>query len=117
MPVTPQQALQQRIDITRIALQYLRPNQTRKLIRKLLRPLPVINPQKNIVVLDEGNPVCRKLSFQPIMSVHIDLYLHEKPSLYFYVDQAEFLIHEVEVNKQAFPAGGPYHGPPFFKPE
>jgi hypothetical protein len=117
MPATSEQVLQQRTDIARIVPQDLRPIQTRKLIRKLLRPLPVINPQENIVVLGEGNPVCRMLSFRPIMPVPVDSYLHGKPGLYFYADQAEFLIHEAEVYKKAFPARGPCHGPPFFKPE
>jgi hypothetical protein len=54
--------------------------------------------------------ISRKLLFQPIVPVHVDLYLPGKPSLYFYADQPAFLIHEVEVNKQAFPTGGPYHG-------
>ena len=117
MLVASEQVLHQRIDVARIALQYSRPIETRKLIRKLLRALPIINPQENIVVLDEGYPVGRKLSLQPIMPVHINLNLHGKPGLQLYMDQTEFLIHEIEVNKQAFPSGGLYERSPFYKPE
>ena len=46
------------------------------------------------------------------MAVYVNLYLHGKPGLQFYVFQTKFSIHEAEANEQAFPSGWQYTAPP-----
>ena len=53
----------------------------------------------------KGNSIGSEFAFKPIVSIHINLYLHGKPCLQLYVYQTEFPVHEVEVNEQAFPSG------------
>jgi hypothetical protein len=105
MLIASQQVLQQGIYIPCISFQYPRPIQAGETVRKLLRAPPVFDPQENVVMFGKGNSISRQFALKPIVSIHINLYLHGKPRLQLYVYQTKFPIHEVKVNEQAFPSG------------
>jgi hypothetical protein len=92
-------------------------DQPRLTFESALSRMRIIHPQENVVVFGEGNPIGREFTFQPIMPIHVNLDLHGKPGLQFHVDQTKFPVHEVEVNKKAFPAGRPDQRAAFFKPK